>query len=131
MLSLTALLSLAGLWWTVDAARAEPFACQSTQVIDGDTFDCDGTRIRMVGIDAPELPGHCRLGRECTPGDPYASTAHLRQMMSAGPVECRKTDLDGYGRVVARCKAGNTDLSCAQISGGFAVRRYAAIWCRN
>ena len=69
VLSLAALLSLAGLWWTIDAARAEPIACQTTRVIDGDTFDCDGTRIRMVGIDAPELPGHCRPGREGTPGD--------------------------------------------------------------
>lgn len=93
MLSLTALLSLADLWWAVDAARAEPFACQSTQVINGDTFDCDGTRIGMVGIDAPELPGQCPPGRECTPRDPYASTANLRQLMSAGPVDVGKPTL--------------------------------------
>jgi endonuclease YncB( thermonuclease family) len=131
LLAIVGLVSLAGLWWSVDAARAEQFSCQSTRVIDGDTFDCDGMRIRMVGIDAPELPGHCRPGRECTPGDPFASTDHLRQLMSAGGVECQKTDLDSYGRVVARCKAGNTDLSCAQVRDGFAVKRYAVIWCRD
>ncbi len=129
LLALVALLSLAGLWWNLDAARAEPFACQSVSVTDGDTFECDGKRIRMVGIDAPELPGHCRPGRECTPGDPWASTENLRRRFTDGPVECRRTDTDAYGRTVARCKAGETDLSCAQIRDGFAVRRYRLIWC--
>lgn len=53
-------------------------SCSSVRVIDGDTFDCGGIRIRMQGIDAPEMPGHCRPGRNCTVGDPWASTANLR-----------------------------------------------------
>ena len=43
-------------------------------VNDGDTLRCqDGTRIRLSGIDAPELDGHCQPGRACVPGDPLAS----------------------------------------------------------
>ena len=110
-------------------AAAETFECPSVRIIDGDTFDCGGVRIRMQGIDSPEMPGHCRPGRDCTPGDPYASTANLRRLTAADTVQCRKTDMDVYGRTVARCTAGKTDLSCAQIEGGFAVRRYAMIWC--
>lgn len=46
---------------------AEPaFACSNVGIIDGDTFDCGSTRIRLHGIDSPEMPGHCRSGRECT-----------------------------------------------------------------
>lgn len=130
VLTLGALLSLAGLWWTVDKASArETFTCESARAIDGDTFDCDGRRVRMQGIDAPELPGHCRHGRSCTPGDPYASTASLSRLLASGPVQCRKSDTDAYGRTVARCTAGGSDLSCKQIEGGFAVRRYALITC--
>lgn len=44
--------------------------CVSPTVVDGDTLRCGSTRIRLSSIDAPELPGHCRPGRECTPGDP-------------------------------------------------------------
>lgn len=129
-LAAVGLLALAALWWSSDLARAQSsFACQSINVLDGDTFDCDGQRIRMMGIDAPELPGHCRPGRDCTPGDPYASTENLRQLLAAGPVECRKTDTDFYGRTVARCEAGGADLSCKQIEGGYAVGRYGLIWC--
>lgn len=129
-LSAVGLLAAVGLWWSTDTARAQgTFACQSTDVIDGDTFKCDSVTIRMTGIDAPELPGHCRPGRECTPGDPYASTENLRRLLAAGPVQCRKTDKDTYGRTVARCEAGEADLSCKQIEGGFAVRRYKLIVC--
>jgi endonuclease YncB( thermonuclease family) len=75
----------AGFTWHLlerDAARndaaivyAEPlYGCSVT---DGDTIRCGDERIRLLGIDAPELPGHCRSGRNCAPGDPYASTSSL------------------------------------------------------
>ena len=35
-------------------------------VIDGDTIHCGYTRVRLAGIDAPEMPGHCQPGRACT-----------------------------------------------------------------
>ncbi|WP_363738969.1 thermonuclease family protein [Sphingobium sp. LMA1-1-1.1] len=80
-------------------------------------------------MDAPELPGHCRPGRECTPGDPYASTANLQSLVSGQAVECRQIDTDHYGRAVARCSAKGRDLSCAQVQGGFAVKRYGSLSC--
>lgn len=45
--------------------------------IDGETLRCGKERIRLLGIDAPETPGHCRRGRKCVEGDPYASKAAL------------------------------------------------------
>lgn len=78
------------------ASEEARFQCGSIRVIDGDTFDCGSTRIRLSGIDAPELPGHCRQGRQCTPGDPYASTQYLQNLVAAGAVQFRKTDADKY-----------------------------------
>lgn len=80
------------------------------------------------GIDVPELPGHCRSGRSCTPGDPYASTSNLRRLATR-PLQCRAIDRDAYGRTVARCVAAGRDLSCAQVEGRFAVRRYGSLSC--
>lgn len=105
------------------------FSCNRVNVVDGDTFRCDGTRIRLQGIDAPEAGGRCRPGRDCAPGDPVASTANLRALLSRGPTECRATDTDIYGRTVARCTTGGADLSCAQIRAGHAILRYAPINC--
>lgn len=111
------------------ASEEATFQCGSIRVIDGDTFDCGSKRIRLSGIDAPELPGHCRQGRQCTPGDPYAATQNLQNLVAAGSVRCRKTDTDRYGRTVARCTSKGVDLSCGQLSAGQAVRRYGYILC--
>ena len=102
--------------------------CTSPIIIDGDTLHCGRHRIRLAGIDAPEMPGHCRPGRDCTPGDPFAAKAYLRSI-ARGAVSCRQTDTDVYGRTVARCEAGGRDLSCAMIAAGHAVRRYGYISC--
>ena len=108
---------------------ASDIACSSIVVVDGDTFRCDGKRIRLQGIDAPELDGHCRPGRQCTPGDPVASSDNLKGLMASGTTRCIQTDTDRYGRIVARCTSGEADLSCEQVRSGHAVLRYAPISC--
>lgn len=102
--------------------------CHSPYIIDGDTFDCVGTRIRLMGIDAPEMPDHCRPGRRCTEGDPFAAKDRLKSL-ATGWVKCRAIEIDHYGRTIARCSVKDVDLSCAMIASGHAVRRYSRISC--
>lgn len=109
-------------------STAEQITCRSPYIIDGDTFDCGGTRIRLAGIDTPEMPGHCRRGRDCTAGDPYAARDFL-QRLTRMSVTCKQTDIDHYGRVIGRCEAGGKDLSCELLDSGHAVRRYGFILC--
>lgn len=111
------------------ASSGPAFECQSPEIVDGDTLRCGDRRVRLNGIDAPEMPGHCRPGRDCTPGDPYASTNNLRRLVRNSDLQCRASGIDAYGRTIARCSAAGQDLSCAQIKAGHAVRRYAFIWC--
>src|SRR3546814_13430420 len=62
--------------------------------------------------DAPEMPGACRKGRSCTPGDPYASRDHLRSLVGDGKaVQCRQLDTDHYRRAILQCWAGGLDRS--------------------
>jgi endonuclease YncB( thermonuclease family) len=97
--------------------------------VDGDTLHCSGgRRIRLYGIDAPEMPGHCRDGRACTPGDPFAAQAQLRGLIR-GAVTCRTVETDRHGRSVARCESAGRDLSCFMLASGHAVRRHGVIWC--
>lgn len=103
--------------------------CAAVTVTDGDTFRCGSVRVRMYGIDAPELEGHCRPGRTCVGGDPIASTRNLERLIAGRQVACQSIDVDRYGRTVARCLAGDVDLSCEQVAGGFAVRRYGNLRC--
>lgn len=89
--------------------------------IDGDTIRCKGERIRLLGIDAPELAGHCRAGRQCAPGDPQASKRTLAQALAFGPITIERKGVDRYGRTLALVSAGMTDLSCWQLAKGHAI----------
>ncbi|MBB4859231.1 endonuclease YncB(thermonuclease family) [Novosphingobium chloroacetimidivorans] len=83
-------------------------------VTDGDTIRCGDERIRLLGIDAPELPGHCRSGRNCAPGDPYASTSSLGAAM-IGELTIKRVGQDDYGRTLAMVAGDKGDLSCWQL----------------
>lgn len=106
------------------------FSCTSPYHHDGDNIRCpDGPKGRLYGIDAPEMPGACKPGRRCTPGDPIASRDHLRSLTVAKEVRCFQRDVDVYGRVIVQCRTGDIDLSCAQIKSGHAVARYGQVQC--
>ncbi len=93
--------------------------CRAT---DGDTIRCGNERIRLLGIDAPELPGHCRPGRRCAPGDPVASANSLRSAMT-GTRRINRVSTDHYGRTLATVTGDRGDLSCWQLSQGQASYR--------
>lgn len=75
-------------------------ACPSAYVVDGDSLRCGSTRIRLLGIDAPELHG-CPRWRVCVEGDGEASKQSLRLALRYGPVRYRYVTTDRFGRTVA------------------------------
>lgn len=93
--------------------------------VDGDTLRCGDELIRLIGIDAPELPGHCQEGRDCAPGDPVESKRAL-DTLSRGTALISRQGRDLYGRTLARVQVNGVDLSCAQLAGGRAI--YRADW---
>lgn len=100
-------------------------AVSGCRVTDGDTLRCGGERIRLLAIDAPELPGHCRPGRACVPGDPYAASRGLERALQ-GELRIARLGRDAYGRTLAAVAGDQGDLSCWQIEHGHAV--YRADW---
>jgi len=130
-LSLLVLSWAAGVVWdSLASAQGEGgFVCEQPYIHDGDNIRCTGVKGRLYGIDAPEMPGACRPGRQCTPGDPYASRDHLRGLIAGRTVHCRQLDTDRYGRSILRCETDGVDLSCSQVAAGFAVKRYGQLQC--
>src|SRR5205814_10397683 len=79
-------------------------------VIDGDTLEIHGTRIRLWGIDAPESSQLCR-GEDSLQYRCGARAANdLFDFIAKRPVECLPVSLDQYGRTVATCSVGGIDL---------------------
>lgn len=95
-------------------------------VIDGDTIDIHGQRIRLHGIDAPESKQICVSGGTKYRCGQKAALA-LSDRIGRGSVTCEAKDTDRYGRLVAVCFKGQEDLNGWLVSEGLAVayRRYS------
>lgn len=98
----------------------------SVHVVDGDTFDVGGTRVRLHGIDAPEAEQMC--GGDGVPM--WACGAwvsdEVRVRYEGRVARCEQRDTDRYGRVVATCVIDGEDVGRALVRDGlaFAYRRY-------
>ena len=90
------------------------------RVADGDSLVLEGERIRLRGIDAPELAQRCRKA-----GSDYACGSSARDalvaMVSGRPVICTGWERDRYGRLLAACSAGGVELNRELVSSGWAV----------
>jgi len=90
-------------------------------VTDGDTLEIRGERIRMAAIDAPESRQHCLDGA----GQSYAcgrrAAMALAERIGVATVRCEATGRDRFGRLVAECFAGSTNLNAWMVESGWAV----------
>jgi len=112
------------------APPAEARLTDRVSVIDGDTLAMSAERLRLHGIDAPELSQACeRAGR------PYACGEEARQAMArilgGGVAACAQLDTDQYGRRVVRChNEAGTDIGGELVRQGWAIafRRYSTAY---
>ncbi len=93
------------------------------RVIDGDTLEVAGQRIRLHGIDAPESRQFCRRDGERWRCGKDATSA-LKAFLGSRQVSCEKLDRDRYRRVIARCAVDGVDIGEWLVSQGWAVAYY-------
>jgi endonuclease YncB( thermonuclease family) len=95
-------------------------------VIDGDGLRIGGERIRLWGIDAPELDQECSRDQTVYPCGAEARDV-LDRLLGAGMPSCQRLYDDAYGRTVARCSIAAVDLGAEMVRLGWAVdfRRYS------
>jgi endonuclease YncB( thermonuclease family) len=112
-----------------DTSAPRAVATAYVRVIDGDTLRAAGGRIRLSGIDAPELSQTCRDAQAHEWSCGQAAKARLVELVSRGDVACAARGHDRYGRTLAVCSAGDVaDLGAALVRDGYAVdyRRYSS-----
>ncbi len=122
-----------------ESALRDGHPAELLRVIDGDTFEARvriwpgmdvTTRVRLRGVDAPELHARCDDERVKA----IAAREALAQILSEGSIGISGVGQDKYGgRVDAAVSTARTpDVSAAMLDGGFA-RRYSggrrASWC--
>ena len=123
-LVLAAFLAFSG---TSPAALAQDVVSGPARVIDGDTIEIRGRRIRMHGIDAPESAQTCLDAAGRTYGCGRVATNALAGMAGRSSVACHVRDVDRYERLIAVCHLGGVDLNAWMVLEGHALayRRYA------
>ena len=104
-----------------NSALAEPtLSNQVAKVIDGDTIALGDQRIRLWGIDAPEIRQQCvRDGASYPCG--RAAKAILEALVGSESVACGQVAEDRYRRSVGRCWASGKDIGEAVVRAGWAL----------
>jgi endonuclease YncB( thermonuclease family) len=109
-------------------SRPETLIGQAS-VIDGDTIEIHDSRIRLYGIDVPESDQTCLIN-----GVPWRcgqkAALALADKIRNQAVRCEPKDRDVYGRTVAVCWAGETDLNAWMTAQGWAwaYRQYSLVY---
>lgn len=108
-------------------ASANQHLIGRASVIDGDTIEIHGQRIRLEGIDAPESRQTCNDAK----GKPWrcgkAAAFALADKIGAAIVTCQPHGKDRYKRVLAVCTLSGLDLNGWMVRNGWSVayRKYS------
>ncbi len=90
------------------------------RVIDGETIEIAGHRIRLDDIDAPEAKQECTAG-----GAQWAcgqeATFALARIIETHWVTCKGDKRDRDGRLIAVCYAGGKDINAMMVREGWAL----------
>ena len=112
-------------------AKAETLTGRAS-VIDGDTLEIHGQRVRFHGIDAPESGQTCKTRGEDFRCGQKAALA-LADKIGRHTVACEGSEHDRYGRLIAVCTLRGQDLNAWMVTQGWALayRAYSSDYVRQ
>ncbi|MEM6824844.1 MAG: thermonuclease family protein [Pseudomonadota bacterium] len=89
-------------------------------VIDGDTIEINGVRVRLHGIDAPERDQTCSRGEGVSWDCGAWVTREVRRLFEGRIGQCEARGTDRYGRTIGRCMVEAEDMAAVIVRSGLA-----------
>ena len=97
------------------------------KIIDGDTVHIGKNKIRLHGIDAPEINQTCIIDGELW-NCGIESKMALKKLISKKEINCEILDVDRYKRYVSECLVNNININKYMVQSGWAIAyRYYSI----
>ncbi len=91
------------------------------RIVDGDTLVLNERRIRILGLDTPELKQSCYA----LSGQSWPCGEHAKQFLVTltknSPVECKLYNKDKYGRDLGTCFIEDKDIAQILIRSGYGI----------
>jgi endonuclease YncB( thermonuclease family) len=106
---------------TTAEALMIPWIDGQASVVDGDTIEVHGQRIRFAYIDAPDSDQICGAADGTTWRCGSASAFFLADLIGEKMVNCHVFYIDEYGRAIATCTVDGESLNARLVSEGLAV----------
>lgn len=97
-----------------------PAIVGAARVVDGDTVRIGSVRIRIQGIDAPEMDDSCRRADGSHWDCGAWATEVARERFGGRRLVCHDLGERSYDRVVARCMDGEEDFAAVMLDKGAA-----------
>lgn len=99
----------------------------AVQVVDGDSLRIGDARVRLHGIDAPELAQTCDRPQGGTWPCGRWSRSRLADLVQGQRLDCTDLGADRYDRRLARCTLGGQDIAAQMVAMGAATayRRFS------
>lgn len=103
------------------------------QIIDGDTFRLGSERVRILNIDAPEMPAHARCDAEGYLALAAKDRLSVTLLEAGKGLSVERHGRDRYGRTLALIRVSGADVGEILIKAHLAVpwggKRHQ--WCQT
>ena len=90
------------------------------KIIDGDTIHIGKNKIRLHGIDAPEINQTCSINDQIWNCGIKSSLA-LENLILKKEVRCEVIDIDRYKRFIAECFVKEKNINRYMVKNGWAI----------
>jgi endonuclease YncB( thermonuclease family) len=90
-------------------------------VVDGDTFELSGERVRLRGIDAAELSQECEDSRDFRYACGKVAAEALKALVADNEIRCDFAEWDTHGRFVGNCFLQDRNLAAFMVEQGHAL----------